>query len=304
MIILFTYKAKWLDIIDFIIKHDNGKYIILTKFVEKYFKKARVIIPFGTKSQKKLHEYTEYRHKFLTNDKEIYNAINDKIRFYDIIKKYDLLNKSDIKLIETYESNYQGPDKHGKFIIKHRKGIGSISNQIVEGNLYDLIKQYSYDHQIQDLLDVDYISGVNCLCSNGSVISAIDFCMQGFITNDYYNQNNLEIIREVDNRYMSVISRIIEVFRYSGFIEIEFLVDRKGDVYLMEANPRATGCIKSKTLEDQAPYITNLIKPYCNLINKKHIKLINYGKQTDIIFYGESNEPLHVVMNGVVKFFK
>ena len=106
----------------------NYQSIILNEYNEKYFNEATVIIPFGINAQIALNNYPQYNHKFLINPKTVYDELDDKINFYEMIKKYKFLDNSEIKLISSYDDKYikdKNVNIYGKFIIKNRNGAGS-----------------------------------------------------------------------------------------------------------------------------------------------------------------------------------
>ena len=292
MIILFTYNNdSWLDLANFLIENWNQQFIILNEFNKYYFIEAKCIIPLGIKAQKELNKYPKYKHKFLVCCNDVYEKLNNKIKFYYLIEKYKLLKNSDVKLIKTYDQNYKGPNINKKFIIKHKHGIGSYKNKIIKGYIYDLIKKYSNTHQIQDILDIHYINGINGVSCDGKIMYMLNFKTPGFIENDYYGSDNIQYMDSVDPKLGKVVTDIIQKIKYNGFFEFEFIVDKKKNIYLMECNPRISGNLKCKMEEDECPYINNFIIPYYNKITNSHIEFTNYTDKYTVTYCGSLGTP-------------
>src|SRR6185312_15120295 len=102
MIVFFSYKKSFLKYIPICLKYFKYDYIVLSEPDEHYFEKACVIIPIGISAQNELnHDYSKYKHKFLTSSEDTYENLDDKIRFYRYVKKYNLLENTGIELIPT-----------------------------------------------------------------------------------------------------------------------------------------------------------------------------------------------------------
>jgi hypothetical protein len=295
MIVFFAYDGVWLEHIYMTDKLLESKYIIMTKYNEKVFERASVIIPCGIESQIKLNKYQKFKHKFLISSLRVYNILDDKLLYYIFIKKYNILHDTNIKLIDTYDCHYNGENKFGKYIVKHKDGTGSCSNKIMEDHIYNLIKKYSKKYQIQDVLNIRYIHGVNCLFKNGKIISSLDFLTPGFITDDFYDKNNTEYLQQVQHDILKIISKIGNILLYNGLIEFEFIEDTNNMLYILEANPRMSGNILCMTdIENDNPYVRNLILPYCDLIKHRPIELKIYNDSTKLTYYGNIRVPSRI----------
>lgn len=316
MILIFSLRAHWLSHIYFLLKHYefSNDIIILSDYNEKYFREADVIIPIGIKSQKALNEYPKYRNKSLQSPDYIYDMFNDKIAFYRMVEKYAILKDSDIKLIKTYDKTYRGPNQRGKFILKHREGAGS-NNKILTDNIYNLINEYGDDYQIQDLLDVKQVNGINCVCKDGDIIGGFNFIFKGFIDKNNNTENVKQTLKYIEPQFKDIILKITKKYKYNGLIEFEFLETTDNDIYLMEVNPRMSGNIKCTVISDipenddkkYAPYITNLIIPYCNAITNlsKKFTLPNYDDNCELIYHGDIKKPKYEIdENNVVRIIE
>lgn len=295
MIILFTQSehewSNWNRTIGFLIYNLDCKCIILHDFNKKLFNKASVIIPFGVGSQKYLCKFGKYKNKMMLCDENVYNILDDKIRFYNFIKKENILQNGDIKLINTYDKYYNGPNKYNKFIIKHRNGIGSSCNKIKKDNIYNLLNKYSNKYQIQDLIEIDRINSVNVLCHNGEIVSGFNFITPHFIENNYYSKNGKQILDTIDDHYMEIINKIAKKLNLNGFMEFEFITDKNGNNYLMECNPRISGNLNCALPNNECPFIRNLIVPYFEILRGKKFELRKYKRNLDIIYYGVITMP-------------
>lgn len=291
MIVLFAYKSykNWIDLLYFL-KHYYPDCVILTRPDRYYFEKADVIIPISIKCQKELNKYREFKHKILTASDEVYDTLDDKINFYKFINKYNLLEGLNIKLINTYGNDYDGPNIHGKFIVKHRNGIGSAKNKVAKGKIKKIIRMFP-NYQIQDLLNVNHINCVSCLCKNGSIISSLNFIVPEFISNKLYKKSHELLLKRPDSDFLELVTRIIEITNYSGLIELEFLVDNDGRTYLIECNPRLSGTVRCISNKNDVPYVSNLINPYVNLFSRKQFDTRHYIDNSQLKYNGNFKHP-------------
>lgn len=310
MIIFFIdkYDLHTLHMVSFLSDNMKYNYVILTKFNRGYFDRAEVIIPFGIKSQQKLIKYSSYKNKYLLCDNaRIYDQLDDKIIFYDLIIKYDLLYDSSVHLIPTYDSKFSH-NKYGKFILKQRDGSGSLGNIFKTGYLRDLIEKYSSKYQIQDVIDIKNIYSISCFCIKGEVINSINYITNGYLNPDFYRKRSIDIIQAVNSSIGKVIDRIVKKFNYNGIIEIEFIVDHKDKIYLMEVNPRISGTIKTKTENGYLPFNNFIIDAYILYITKKKVPSIklcdwHHGKKYNVINYSYlPGKKYYFADDSVIKF--
>lgn len=307
MIVIFTHYKHWEPIIHFISTNIKQEIIILTKFNKYFFDKADIIIPIRIGAQIELNEYSKYYQKFMRNPKKIYKILDDKINFYKFIQDKKILQNSSIKLINTYE-NYSGLDKKtkkGVFMLKHRRGAGSLSNKIVEAKLIDLQKKYNPNYQIQDVLSIDQIRGINCLAHKGNLISALNFITYGYIDPKFYTQDKERHLKPLEPKFRKVIQKIIQLINYSGFIEFEFIIDSTGQAWLMECNPRISGNAKCVMDNGTVPYITHLVNPYCQIIQGKELDIskLNITQHIPLTYKGSVQSISYSICTcGVMKF--
>lgn len=204
-------------------------------------------------------------HKNIFNN-DIYEILDDKIKFYDFIKnKYQFFNK--IKTIKTYDKFYNGENIFSSFIIKKSNLLGSMGNKIVKGYIYDLIDKYSHDNQIQDILKIKQIYSVDYTCFNGKILGVFVWKTKNHFPhfNDYIKftvdfllcEKTAIISNIVDNKYIKKITqKIVKDLLYNGFINFEFIIDNNDDIYIMECNPRLSGCLCI------THFFENIIIPY------------------------------------------
>lgn len=305
MIVIFIYRSykNWIDVLHYF-KQYYSDCVILTRYNKYYFEKADVIIPVTVSCEKKLSMYKEFKHKFLISNKKTYDILDDKVNFYNFINEHKLLYNSNIKLINTYDKHYNGPDNFGKYMVKHRYGTGSSKNYIIKGNIKKIIKKYSDNNQIQDLLDIDHINCISCLCKNGNLIDSINFVVPHFISKKLYNTNHTLTLKHPDKNLIELISAIIRITNYSGFVEFEFLVDKNNSIYVIECNPRISGTIRCMLNKNDIPYIYALVNPYINIITKFNLDVRHYNDMTKLKYNGKPKYPYHVSSDGLIHFHK
>ncbi len=305
MIVFFCYNSAFLKYLVLPLKHFKYKYVVLNDFNKYYFEEAKVIIPIGIWAQNEIKNYYQYREKFLISSRSTYQLLDDKIKFYEFIKHYDLLKGTGIKLIPTYDS-LREPDRYGSFIIKEKNGAGSGSNNIKNEYLHKLIKKYSDECQIQDLIDIKYIYSINCFCANGKLLSSINFIIDGFIKQSFYDNNNIMYVHDVGKKFKTAIKNIVKKINYNGFIEIEFIVSTDHKIYLMECNPRVSSNMLCVEDNGDVPFNENLFYPYIDYIRDKKIKFKTYDGVTNVLYCGgesianqhmHNNNVLHIVFH-------
>src|SRR5437764_13620651 len=87
---------------------------------------------------------------------------------------------------------------------------------------------------------------------------------------------------------MEVMSKIVKQLKYNGFIEFEFLVDKNKNIYIIEANPRISGTIFTY-VQDNSPYMNDLMNSYCNLLVKNSFDIANYDGNYKLNYYKKEN---------------
>jgi hypothetical protein len=301
MIVFFCYKKAFLKYACICLKYFKHDYVVLTAPDEYYFTKAGVIIPIGIGAQNKLSNYPQYKDKCLVCDSKVYKMLDDKLLFYNYIKKHDLLSDTGVKLIPSYKC-FHAPNTYGTFIIKQKNGAGSSSNKIKKDYLHNLIKKYSDDNQIQDVIDIKNVYSINCLCNSGQVISGINFIIDGYIKHTFYNNNEKIHIQNVEKKFKKVIKRIVGAVGYSGLLEIEFIVATNGCVYLMECNPRVSSNMLCKEDDDTVPFNENLFYPYVACVLNKKIELVNYEDMAEVTYWGDEKIGSYCVDGNLIKF--
>lgn len=175
----------------------------------------------------------------------IYNMLDDKIGFYDYLKKnVDLLDG--IKLIPHYDFYYRGPNVTKDFLVKERYGYSSAFNQIIHGSAYEMIKNHSQKSQVQDILEIKHIYGVSVSCLQGKILGAYSYLTNEGIDHVSYDtgftakRNNY-----IENtRVRNFMRKIVHRLKYNGIMEMEFLIDNKDVLHIMECNARISGSLR------------------------------------------------------------
>lgn len=204
-----------------------------------------------------------------------YQILNDKCMFYDYLKENtDLLEG--IELIPSYDQTYDGPSFTNKFLIKDKLGWSSMFNKTIEGDVYDLIAEYGQTNQIQDIIDVKHIYGVSCSCSFGKILGVYSYKTFEGITPESYvtgfdairgNYVDIPVVREF-------LKNIFSRFIYNGIVEMEFIIDKNENIFIMECNPRISGSLMVP------PYFDWVIMPYLNCLMTRNIVEIDLEDQS------------------------
>jgi hypothetical protein len=206
--------------------------------------------------------------KFVKNN--IYVTLNDKISFYNFLKKHPGVLQG-IELIPSYDHSYKGPIITKDFLIKQKDGWSSKYNNIVNANIYHLIEKYAITHQIQDVINVKHIIGVSISVLFGKILGIYSYKSFEGLTPESNAQGFSAIrgncVRDVKIRQF--LKKIIKKTNFHGIVEFEFLVDQSDKLYIMECNPRISGSLRV------AIYFDNVIKPYLNALHKKQFNGIN-----------------------------
>jgi len=297
MIILFDFHNNHYTFNYMITIHNDYEYIILKEFNYNLFNKAKVIIPMSIEAGIKLfelgYEYKFIRRKCLVIPENIYYTLDNKILFYEMIEENNLLKNTNVKLIPSYDNNYNKINIKGQFLLKHKLKAGTTGNIIKNGYIYDIIEKYSSIYQIQDIIDVKYISGYNLVCNYGYIINTLNFITPHSIESTYYFNNNKQYLHPINEEQYKVVENIIKYTKYSGFIEIEFIIDNNNNYYLLECNPRISGnlmCMISESFtfnkNNICPYYKDLILAYIDSLLNKKIECKKYNKIVNLIYYG------------------
>jgi len=198
--------------------------------------------------------------KFLGSN--IYFMLNDKKQFYTYLNQNSDLLKEGLKLIPHYDSGYQGPNIHKEFLLKDKNGYSAAFNKKMTGNVYDLIKTYGQQNQIQDVMDVKHILGISMACMFGKILGVYSYKTDEAITYELLNKG-FNALRGNFIEHPSIrkfLKSFIERINYFGIIEVEFLIDKSDNIYVMECNPRISGSLYIPHYFDWViiPYIKSL----------------------------------------------
>jgi hypothetical protein len=188
-----------------------------------------IILPIDVKAQELLYNDT------------IYSIFDNKKKFYEYIINKKILKNNKIKLIKSYDDNYQGENKYGNYILKPINAKGGEGILYKKGNIKDLISKYK-DYQIQDVLNFEFVYSVNCFVKNGIIKNSVYYKSKP-------NKNTLSYLTGVEDNILQNIpsnmkrfcKTLLNTTKYNGFIEFEFSKEKSGKVYIMECNPRMSG---------------------------------------------------------------
>ncbi len=215
------------------------------------------------------------------NVNNINYVLDDKIKFYDFVIKYNSkINKfNKIHLIPTFNNSIETNIKD-KYIIKHKNSRGSKDIIIKEDYIRNILNEYPPDtYQIQKFINYNYIYGINCSCVEGKVIGIYTYINNKVLRKidyifgfDHLVKNYIEFIYA-----KKFVYKQIQIIKYTGFIEFEFLVTNN-KIYIMECNPRISGAINDPL------YYKFVIRPYLDYLtgnkniiaNNKKISLASH----------------------------
>ena len=187
-----------------------------------------------------------------------YEMLDDKIDFYNYLYwNEDLLGN--IRLIPFYDKTFHGKNKTQKFILKHRKGQGSMYNKIVSRPIYTLIHEYADTHQIQEFINADKTIAVDGFCSQGKIQSLFYSVQKGPLFFKDYKDNgfSMEYCTTFPNKEIcNFIKSLLDRISYHGFFQFEFLLDQQQEIYILECNPRISGHVFTQN------YYSTIILPY------------------------------------------
>lgn len=222
-------------------------------------KSTDVIIPIDVKSQTLLYKNT------------IYDMLDDKKVFYEYLKRCDLKN---IRLINSYDSDYKGEDIYSEFIIKPSNEYGSKGQMRKKGYIREIIAEYANNNQIQDIINIRTLYEVNFSCKKGDIVGKL--CC---VTHDKHRKSSdyKKGVRgyytlDIPYNILTLCENIINRLNYTGLIEFEFIEDENGTIYIMECNPRMSGHI------DNPLYFKLIIEPYFHIKSSFVDKIIQKEK--------------------------
>jgi len=119
----------------------------------------------------------------------------------------------------------------------------------------------------QPYFETHDVISFNFLSISGELIDSITSFYENGIATDRYLSENFAKILGADAPFVSKIERFVREFcakhKIDGLMEIEFLIaDNKP--FLLEVNPRISGCIKNVDSRGTGMYLEKLLVPYLN----------------------------------------
>jgi len=230
--------------------------------------KNDIVIPTCVKAQTLLY-----------NDK-IYDTLDDKILFYNLLADNYRSCLKHVHLIPTYDENYKGENIFKTFIIKPANESGSRNIIRKEGFINDIISSYAKTHQIQDIINIKTKYAVNFVCKDGVILNKICCTTNGVMKPTHYVFGAFgTYTMNIPIYILEFCKTILASLNYNGLMDIVFIEDEKGKVYIMECNPRMSGLVESPL------YFKNLIEPYFNVKStavNSMVKSCEYDKKVKI----------------------
>jgi len=253
------------------------------------------IIPCDVYSQNFLNENLE--NCFTNKNKELCEILDNKKTFHNFIEKYyKKIKNKDIKLILTLTDvtndsarNFISVnDKYENFIIKHNKACGGVWQKKFNKKDADEIYNFNLNNYVlQPVIDIKSIYSLDALSTKGEILSYLIYKYNSVCSttkfSNYKEIKNLfltEIVSKGDiyDKILKFSKKLIKKTKYSSIINIEFIIDNKGVIHLLEINPRISGnCVANENNKKEFNYFHKIIKPY---LNKLNVKLLDTSDNT------------------------
>lgn len=188
----------------------------------------------------------------------IYRMLNDKIDFYQWLRWNNDILGSKIHLIP--EGVPGRPVK--KYMIKHRRGYGSLTNNVREDFYERLLDDFPTEqYQIQEWIEVNTVLACDGFARDGRLTSVF-YTMKKSVAKfqDYENGYPLQYMNYIPRPEIDVfVVNLIDRISYNGFFQLEFIQDQGGQIYILECNPRISGLVFSQHYFDHIliPYLRN-----------------------------------------------
>jgi len=192
------------------------------------------------------------------NTATIYRMLDDKIDFYQWLRWNNDILGSKIHLIP--EGVPGGPVK--KYMIKHRRGYGSLTNNVREDIYERLLDDFPLEqYQIQEFIEVDAVLACDGFARDGRLTSVF-YTMKKSVAKfqDYEKGYPLQYMNYIPRPEIeSMVVALLERISYNGFFQFEFIQDQGGQMYILECNPRISGLVFSQHYFDHilTPYLRN-----------------------------------------------
>lgn len=226
------------------------------------------IVPFIRKRER----FDELGIKVALSRKEGTIFANDKFEFYEVCKQNNVRIPKTSKLIK---------DSKDLFIWMSDNGIANVVTKMSDStgakgmNFYSLSdisdREFSFDEPV---IAQEYLNGpeysVDCFCKDGKMIF-------GCVKLNYEMDLGVSIYSEVVDRpdLVSICEAPCELFELDGLVGFDLKEDDRGNVYILECNPRPTATI-SLIAKSGVNLLQHLIEYYMTG-NTCFYEAIDYG---------------------------
>ena len=222
------------------------------------------IIPCDVYSQNFLNENLE--NCFTNKNKNLCEILDNKNTFHNFIENYyKKIKNKDIKLIptltditkESAKNFINLNDEHDNFIIKHNKACGGVWQK--KFNKKDIDEIYSLslnNYVLQPVVDIKSIYSLDAVCTKGEILSYLIYKYNSVCSTTKFSSYKeikdiffTEIVSKGDiyDKILKFSKKLIKKTKYSSIINIEFTIDNKGVIHLLEINPRISGnCVANE----------------------------------------------------------
>lgn len=216
-------------------------------------------------------------------DKQSCAEFIDNLGIPNIPTFYNHKNQNE-KSLYSFLNNYSDDNY---FCIKERNSESTEGVKCYKKNeilsFYRSSQKKLEDNIIQLFIESDYLISIDCVCLKGKIESFFVNKSALFLGNDkkspkdrytayetHYvlNENSNNIFYERIHQYTE---KIINSFKYNGFIQIEWLCREKDNMLLfLEINPRVSGGILFSNYRE----IDNFSLPYIDVLVLKYVLII------------------------------
>ena len=216
-------------------------------------------------------------------DKQSCSEFIDNLGIPNIPTFYNHKNQNDNSL-NSFLNNYSDDNY---FCIKERNSDSTNGVKCYKKNeilsFYRISQNKLEDSIIQLFIESDYLISIDCVCLEGKIESFFVIKSPLFLGNDRKNPRNRYLTSESHyllnensnnifyERIYQYTEKIINSFKYNGFIQIEWLCREKDNMLLfLEVNPRVSGGIIHSNYRE----IDNFSLPYIDVLIIKYILIV------------------------------
>ncbi|HEC20978.1 MAG TPA: ATP-grasp domain-containing protein, partial [Candidatus Peregrinibacteria bacterium] len=293
------------------------------KFIKKNSRGVGNILVF--KQSKKIEKIVEAKKwRLLNNSSDFIKKYEDKLNFYEITKKLKLFcPQSRVAVFETLDYLELKKSLGAKLVLQLRRGHAGESTFFIENKKqFESFKNKYLQHKVKIS---QYIEGatltINACISHHGVKTSSPFyqitgikelnanpggtCGVDLVKGASFSPSVEKEITKITHK----VGRRMKKEGFKGFFGLDFVVDKKNKVYIIECNPRLTATIafftKSQVRAGRKPYLLCHLEEFlgCDFHHHRH-KHFGDSRGSQVIFRNIRKEPLVIkgdISSGVYK---